>query len=228
MSEIILQGSNIHKAYAQGTGTLPILRGVDIEVRQGEAVCIVGSSGAGKSTLMHILGTLDRPNQGEVYFEGQNLFEKTEEQLAQFRNEKMGFVFQFHHLLAEFSAVENVMMPCRIHGDSKASSRARALQLLEHMGLRDRADHFPSELSGGELQRVAIARALVKRPKVLFADEPTGNLDSQNSLMVQKLFFQLKEQYGLTLIVVTHDAGFAHKFSRVLRISDGQWAMNTF
>jgi len=228
MSEILLKAQNIQKSYAQGAGQLHILKGVGLEVRKGEAVCVVGSSGSGKSTLLHILGTLDQPNQGQVFFEGQSLFDKSEEDLAKFRNEKMGFVFQFHHLLAEFTAVENVMMPCRISGESKASARARALHLLEQMGLRDRADHYPSQLSGGELQRVAIARALIKRPKVLFADEPTGNLDSQNSQIIQKLFFQMKEQYGLTLVVVTHDAAFASQFGRVLRISDGQWAMNSF
>ena len=228
MTDVLLKATGIQKVYPQGAGTLAILKGVDVEVKRGEAVCIVGASGAGKSTLLHILGTLDRPNSGAVYFEGESLFAKSEEDLGRFRNEKMGFVFQFHHLLAEFTAVENVMMPCRIHGESKATSRAKAIHLLDQLGLRDRADHFPSQLSGGELQRVAIARALVKRPKVLFADEPTGNLDSHNSQMIQKLFFQLKEQYGLTLVVVTHDAGFAQKFGRVLRISDGQWAVNTF
>ena len=224
MPEILIRARGIRKSYAQGAGTLDILKGVDLEIRQGEAVCMVGPSGAGKSTLLHILGTLDRPNSGEVYFHEQSLFTKTEEELAHFRNEKMGFVFQFHHLLAEFSAVENVMIPCRIFGESRASSRAKALHLLEQMGLRERADHFPAQLSGGELQRVAIARALIRRPSVLFADEPTGNLDSQNSQMIQRLFFQLKEQYGLTLVVVTHDSLFAQKFGRVLRISDGQWA----
>lgn len=228
MSEPLIKARGIRKSYAQGVSELSILKGVDIDIKAGEAVSIVGSSGAGKSTLLHILGTLDRPNAGEVFFEGENLFQKSEEDMARFRNDKMGFVFQFHHLLAEFTAVENVMMPCRIHGESKAAARAKALHLLDQMGLRERADHYPSQLSGGELQRVAISRALVRRPQVLFADEPTGNLDSQNSQMIQKLFFQLKEQYGLTLVVVTHDAGFAQKFGRVLRISDGQWAVNTF
>jgi lipoprotein-releasing system ATP-binding protein len=228
MSDVLVKARGIRKSYAQGVSELEILKGVDVDIRAGEAVSIVGASGAGKSTLLHILGTLDRPNAGEVFFRGESLFAKSEEEMALFRNEKMGFVFQFHHLLAEFTAVENVMMPCRIHGESKAAARGKALHLLEQLGLRDRADHYPSQLSGGELQRVAIARALVRRPPVLFADEPTGNLDSQNSQMIQKLFFQLKEQYGLTLVVVTHDAGFAQKFSRVLRISDGQWAANTF
>ena len=228
MSDVILRAKGIRKSYAQGISELGILKGLDVEIKRGEAVCIVGASGAGKSTLLHILGTLDHPSEGEVFFEDDNLFAKSEEELALFRSAKMGFVFQFHHLLAEFTAVENVMMPCRIAGESKAAAKARALHLLETLGLRDRADHFPSQLSGGELQRVAIARALVRRPQVLFADEPTGNLDSKNSQMIQKLFFQLKEQYGLTLVVVTHDAGFAQKFSRVLRISDGGWAQNSF
>ncbi|MBX2993566.1 MAG: ABC transporter ATP-binding protein [Bdellovibrionaceae bacterium] len=228
MSDVILRAKGIRKSYAQGISELGILKGLDVEIKRGEAVCIVGASGAGKSTLLHILGTLDHPSEGEVFFEDDNLFAKSEEELALFRSAKMGFVFQFHHLLAEFTAVENVMMPCRIAGESKAAAKAKALHLLETLGLRDRADHFPSQLSGGELQRVAIARALVRRPQVLFADEPTGNLDSKNSQMIQKLFFQLKEQYGLTLVVVTHDAGFAQKFSRVLRISDGGWAQNSF
>ena len=228
MSDVILRAKGIRKSYAQGTSELGILKGVDVEIKRGEAVCIVGASGAGKSTLLHILGTLDHPTDGEVFFEDQSLFAKSEEELASFRSAKMGFVFQFHHLLAEFTAVENVMMPCRIAGESKPAAKAKALHLLETLGLRDRADHFPSQLSGGELQRVAIARALVRRPQVLFADEPTGNLDSKNSQLIQKLFFQLKEQYGLTLVVVTHDAGFAQKFSRVLRISDGGWAQNSF
>lgn len=228
MSDVILKAKGIRKSYAQGISELGILKGLDVEIKRGEAVCIVGASGAGKSTLLHILGTLDHPSEGEVFFEGDNLFAKSEDDLAQFRSAKMGFVFQFHHLLAEFTAVENVMMPCRIAGESKASAKAKALHLLETLGLRDRADHFPSQLSGGELQRVAIARALVRRPQVLFADEPTGNLDSKNSQVIQNLFFQLKEQYGLTLVVVTHDAGFAQKFSRVLRISDGGWAQNSF
>lgn len=228
MSEIILRADKIEKTYSFGASTLEILKGVSLEIKKGEAVCIVGASGAGKSTLLHILGTLDKPTRGEVFFENENLFQKQEEDLASFRNQQMGFVFQFHHLLSEFSAVENVMMPCRIAGESKAQAKAKALHLLEQLGLRDRANHFPSELSGGELQRVAIARALVRRPQILFADEPTGNLDSKTSQMIQQLFFQLKEQYGLTLVVVTHDAGFAQKFSRVLRITDGVWAQNSF
>jgi len=228
MNEMIIRARGLQKSYPQGSGSLDILKNVDLEVAKGEAISIVGTSGAGKSTLLHILGTLDRPNAGQVFFENEDLFAKSEENLAHFRNEKMGFVFQFHHLLAEFTALENVMLPCRIAGDSKSMSREKAMELLTQLGLEERAEHYPSQLSGGELQRVAIARALVRKPQVLFADEPTGNLDTANSQMIQKLFFQLKEQYGLTLIVVTHDPVFAQKFSRVMRISDGQWATNTF
>ncbi len=221
---IILSAKNITKSYSQGAGFLPILKGLSVEVTKGESLCIVGSSGAGKSTLLHILGTLDRPDSGQVEFHGENLFEKSEDELAQFRNSKMGFVFQFHHLLAEFTALENVMMPLRISGMKPAEASERAYVSIERVGLAERSHHFPNQLSGGELQRVAIARALVREPEILFADEPTGNLDSQNSLIIQNLFFQLKEERGLTMIAVTHDAQFAGKFSRVLRMTDGQWA----
>ena len=220
----ILSAKNITKSYSQGTGFLPILKGLSIEVMSGESLCIVGSSGAGKSTLLHILGTLDRPDSGEVDYKGENLFQKSEDELALFRNSKMGFVFQFHHLLSEFTALENVMMPLRIAGVKLVEAEDRARSSLKLVGLAERAHHFPNQLSGGELQRVAIARALVREPEILFADEPTGNLDSQNSLIIQNLFFQLKEERGLALIAVTHDAQFAGKFSRVLRMTDGQWA----
>lgn len=218
-----LRAQKIRKAYAQGAGELQILKGVDLEVKEGESIGIVGSSGAGKSTLLHILGTLDRPNEGELLIDGQNVLEMNDNELADFRNREMGFVFQSHYLLGEFTALENVMMPCRIAGDSKVAARVKAQELLEVMGLSERKHHFPNELSGGELQRVAIARALVRKPRILFADEPTGNLDSQNSLMIQNLFFHLKEKFGLTLIVVTHDMNFAQKFNRSLRISDGRF-----
>lgn len=228
MSEVLIQAEGLKKSYDRNGQSLTILKGVDLSIHAGEAVCIVGSSGAGKSTLLHMLGTLDRPSEGRVVYQGQDLLSLSDEELAKFRSEKMGFVFQFHHLLAEFSAIENVMMPCLIAKESKAAARAKGMHLLDSLGLRDRAEHYPSQLSGGELQRVAIARALVRRPQVLFADEPTGNLDSSNSQMIQKLFFDLKEQYGLTLVVVTHDGAFAQRFSKVLRISDGQWAKNSF
>lgn len=223
MGTPFLSCRRIKKSYVQGAWELHILKGIDLDIRQGESICIVGSSGAGKSTLLHILGTLDRPTEGELKIDGQDILGMGDEELAKFRNREMGFVFQSHHLLGEFTALENVMMPCRIAGDSRVSARIKATELLEIMGLADRADHFPNELSGGELQRVAIARALVRKPRILFADEPTGNLDSQNSQNIQNLFFTLKERFGLTLIVVTHDMAFAQKFNRSLRISDGRF-----
>ncbi len=223
---VLLRATGITKSYAQGIGFLPILKGISLDVFRGESLCIVGSSGAGKSTLLHILGTLDRPDSGKVEFQGKNLLLQTEEELALFRNSRMGFVFQFHHLFSEFTAVENVMMPLRIFGERARKASEKAHFFLEKVGLLERAHHFPNQLSGGELQRVAIARALVREPEILFADEPTGNLDSRNSALVRSLFFHLKEEQGLTLVAVTHDVQFASQFSRVLRMSDGLWANN--
>ena len=219
----LIEAKGVSKSYKQGDGELVILRNIDLQIKVGESLSIVGPSGAGKSTLLHILSTLDRPTGGQVFYEGNDLGPFTDDQLAEFRGQTMGFVFQFHHLLSEFSAIENVMLPARISGESKESAREKALPLMALIGLRDRVDHFPNQLSGGELQRVAIARALIRKPKILFADEPTGNLDQKTSLAIQKLFFELKAQYGLTLVVVTHDQNFASKFSKVLRISDGRW-----
>lgn len=223
MSEPILRVRGLTKHYRQGVSELSILKGVDLDIRAGESISIVGSSGAGKSTLLHILGTLDKPNDGQLWCENVDLLSLNEEELAKFRNREMGFVFQSHHLLAEFNALENVMIPCRIAGDSKTAAKVKAMAQLEALGLGERVNHFPNELSGGELQRVAIARALVRRPRILFADEPTGNLDSQNSQIIQQVFFNLKEKMGLTLIVVTHDLNFARRFTRCLRISDGRF-----
>lgn len=223
MNEVLISGKNIRKAYPQGSGQLEILKGVSIDIRKGEAICIVGASGAGKSTLLHILGTLDRPSDGELLFQGRSLLTMNDEELSQFRNKEMGFVFQFHHLLSEFTALENVMIPARVAGYDKSESLERAEKLLRQMDLTARMTHYPSQMSGGELQRVAIARALVCNPQVLFADEPTGNLDSRNGGAIQDLFFQLKETMGLTLVVVTHDPNFSRKFGKVHRISDGRW-----
>jgi lipoprotein-releasing system ATP-binding protein len=223
MSEILLSARKVRKVYTQGTSELEIVKDLSIDIRKGEAICIVGSSGAGKSTFLHILGTLDRPTGGDLFFQGRSLLAMTDEELARFRNQEMGFVFQFHHLLSEFNALENVMIPARVAGLDKTEALGRAEGLLKQMGLTTRMTHFPSQLSGGELQRVAIARSLICRPQILFADEPTGNLDSQNSGMIQDLFFQLKESLGLTLIVVTHDPNFSRKFGKVHRISDGRW-----
>jgi lipoprotein-releasing system ATP-binding protein len=224
MSEILLKARGLTKSYAQGAGFLPILKGIDLDVLQGDSLCIVGASGSGKSTLLHILGTLDKPDGGTLAWKDENLLSMADDELALFRNSKMGFVFQFHHLLAEFTAAENVMLPLRIAGEKPEMARERAEAALKQVGLHERSHHFPNQLSGGELQRVAIARALVKEPEILFADEPTGNLDSHNSAIIQNLFFQLKEQRGLAVVTVTHDAQFASKFSRIYKMTDGQWA----
>ena len=202
---------------------LDVLKGIDMTINKGEAVCIKGVSGAGKSTLLHILGTLDSPTLGKVFYKGEDLTKKSDDQLAEFRNRKMGFVFQFHHLLPELTALENVSLPARIGGDSKAVAQDKAKDFLKQLGLVNRMDHYPSELSGGERQRVAIARALIGQPEILFADEPSGNLDSQNGKMIQDLFFQLKEKMGLTLVVVTHDQEFANRFPKIFNIKDGQF-----
>jgi lipoprotein-releasing system ATP-binding protein len=223
MNKPLLSAQCVTKSYPMGTGRLEILKGVDLEINAGEALSIVGSSGAGKSTLLHILGTLDRPTLGKVFFRGQDLTRESDERLAEFRNRAMGFVFQFHHLMSEFSAIENVMMPCRIGGLSVKESREKAEGLLVMLGLQDRLTHYPSELSGGEQQRVAIARSLVRGPEVLFADEPTGNLDTANAEKIQELFFDLKQRMNLTLVVVTHDSAFASRFPRVLHMKDGRF-----
>lgn len=224
LSPSLLSAQKLRKTFSQGASELEIIKEISLDVKKGDAICIVGSSGSGKSTLLHMLGTLDRPTSGELTFDGQNLLNMDDENLAAFRNQQMGFVFQFHHLLSEFTALENVMIPARISGKLKQQeAEARAEELLKKLGLGHRLTHFPSQLSGGELQRVAISRALVCRPQILFADEPTGNLDSQNSGAIQDLFFELKESMGLTLMMVTHDPLFSRKFGRVHRISDGRW-----
>lgn len=223
LGEVLLEGHCLTKSYPMGVKRLEVLKGVDVRIHRGEAICIVGSSGAGKSTLLHVLGTLDVPTLGKVFFKGQDLSRMNAEDMAGFRNKTMGFVFQFHHLLSEFTALENIAMPCRIAGDSKAESEKAAAEYLDLMGLSGRADHYPSELSGGEQQRVAIARALVRKPEILFADEPTGNLDSTNSKVIRDLFFELKEKFKLTLVVVTHDRQFAEQFPLVRSLKDGRW-----
>lgn len=224
VDSVLLKARALHKSYAQGVGSLSILKGVDLEIRSGEALCILGSSGAGKSTLLQILGTLDKPDSGELIFDGMNLLDLDDEAIAKFRSQKMGFVFQFHHLLSELTALENILLPSRIASEDMFQARRHAHELLDQMGLSSRASHYPSELSGGELQRVAIARALSRRPQILFADEPTGNLDSENSKNIQDLFFELRRSMGLTFVVVTHDLQFASRFPRVLRMRDGRWS----
>jgi lipoprotein-releasing system ATP-binding protein len=221
MSNEILATKCITKAYQMEGSRLEVLKGVDISIKKGEAVCIMGTSGAGKSTLLHILGTLDRPSLGKVYYQGEDLTRKSDEQLAEFRNKKMGFVFQFHHLLPELTALENVSLPARIGGKSKSEAKSKAEELLKKLGLSQRGHHYPSELSGGERQRVAIARALVQDPEILLADEPSGNLDQDNGEVIQDLFFQLQKDLDLTLIVVTHDPEFARRFPKVYRLKNG-------
>lgn len=204
-------------------GSLEILKNLSFEILAGEAVCILGASGAGKSTFLHILGSLDKPSSGRVLWNNMDLQRMSEEELARLRSREMGFVFQFHHLLPEFTALENAMIPGRLLGLPFGQIQAKAKELLADLGLGHRFDHYPSELSGGEQQRVAIARALFNEPQVLFADEPTGNLDSENSQRIQELFFRLKQERGLTLVVVTHDAHFARRFPRSVRMADGSW-----
>jgi lipoprotein-releasing system ATP-binding protein len=220
----LLRVEELTKVYQSGSSELKVLSNLNFEIEKGEAVCLLGASGSGKSTLLQIIGTLDRPTQGRVYFQGQDVFKMTDEEIAKFRNQKMGFVFQFHHLIQELTALENVMLPALLAEESRDHVVDEAMQLLDYMGLKDRADHYPNQLSGGELQRVAIARALIRKPEILFADEPTGNLDLTNSLKIQDLFFDLRSRLGITLVVVTHDLNFASKFPRVFKVKDGRFA----
>ncbi len=211
----------IAKGIRKSFGTLEVLRGVSLEVAQGEVVAITGASGAGKSTLLQILGTLMQSDEGEVTIDGVELRGMGDEELSRFRNRRIGFVFQFHNLLAEFSALENVALPGYIGGESRADVDRRAMELLSIMGLSDRASHKPAELSGGEQQRVAIARALINSPAVIFADEPSGNLDSKNRTEIHSLFFELREKMGLTSIIVTHDDELAKMSDRQIVMCDG-------
>lgn len=222
-NELILECRNIHKSFDQGRSRLEILKGIHLKIHQGEAIAILGASGSGKSTFLQILGTLDRPTDGEIFFRGNSLSQKQDVELSYFRNREMGFVFQFHHLIMELTALENVMLPLQIKGDPQQFAKKQAMEWLDRVGMADRAKHTPSELSGGELQRVAIARALINRPRILLADEPTGNLDSENALIVQNLFFELQRSHNLSMVVVTHDLNFAARFPRIHRIKDGQW-----
>ena len=214
----MLKATNLHKAY----GNLQILKGVDLEVQAGELVSIVGASGAGKSTLLHLLGTLDRPDQGEVWLRNEKVFKLNEKKLSAFRNEHIGFVFQFHHLLPEFNAIENVCIPAFISGKSGTDTEKRAKELLKLLGLTSREKHKPAELSGGEQQRVAVARALMNNPAVVLADEPSGNLDSKNSEELHNLFLKLKAEIGQTFVIVTHNKELAALSDRTITIADGK------
>lgn len=210
-------GKHITKKYGQ----LDVLKGVDLHIRESEVVSIVGSSGAGKTTLLTILGTLDKATSGEILFNNVNIISLSEKKLAAFRNQHIGFVFQFHHLLPEFTAIENVCIPAFINKASKKEAEQKALGLLDLLGLKHRAQHKPSELSGGEQQRVAVARALINDPKVIFADEPSGNLDSENAQNLHQLFFRLRDELKQTIVVVTHNEALANTADRKLVMKDG-------
>lgn len=210
------------KSYYDGFTELPVLKGVDLKVKKAEVIAVVGSSGVGKSTLLHLLGGLDRPTEGTIFYEGEDLFALNDQELDRFRNEEIGFVFQFHHLLPEFTALENVAMAGLIARQTSDVAHSRAKELLEYVGLGERLEHRPSELSGGERQRVAIARALVNQPKVVLADEPTGNLDQKTSDAVHDLLWTLNEQFDQTFIIVTHNQTLAQRADRLVQMVDGQ------
>lgn len=218
----LIRATNVSKSYASNERSIPVLQGVDMAVDAGEMVAIVGSSGVGKSTLMHVLGTLDVPDEGSVHFDGRDLFRMTEQDRLELRNEAIGFVFQFHHLLPEFTAVENVAMPLFIARCDEKTALRRALSTLTELGLAERADHRPSQLSGGEQQRVAVGRALVTGPRLVLADEPTGNLDRRNSEELVSRFRSLHVERGLTSVIVTHSDEVAGVCDRILYMEDGR------
>jgi len=219
--DMILSASTISKSYASkgGEGRLHVLDGISLDLNQGESVAITGPSGSGKSTLLHILGGLDRPDSGTILYRGNDMSKLSSESLAKWRNKEVGFVFQFHYLLPEFTACENVMMPALIHKDARVDPKKRALDLLNRVGLSDRANHRPSELSGGEQQRVAVARALMNRPSLLLADEPTGNLDEKNTMQLMELLSQIRTDEGMTMVMVTHDQQLTRYCNRVITLS---------
>ncbi len=218
----IVIASDVKKSFVHMGRTLDVLRGIDLEIDAGEIVGIVGQSGAGKSTFLHCIGTLDVPSAGSLRIAGEEVTEMSGAKLAALRNRTIGFVFQFHHLLPEFNALENVMMPGLIQGTGRDGLEKRAKELLEEVGLKDRASHRPGELSGGEQQRVALARALVLDPKLILADEPTGNLDSKTSAQIHELFFQVNMQRKTTLVIVTHNMALAESMPRMITLKDGR------
>ena len=214
----MIQLNNITKSF----GTLQVLKGIDLHIGKGEVVSIVGPSGAGKTTLLQIMGTLDTPDTGSVVIDGIDITRLKDKDIAKFRNQRLGFVFQFHQLLPEFTALENVMIPALIGGKSKKQIQARAKELLDFLGLSSRYNHKPAELSGGEKQRVAVARALINNPAIILADEPSGSLDSKNKAELHQLFFDLRDKYGQTFIIVTHDETLSQLTDRTIHIKDGQ------
>jgi lipoprotein-releasing system ATP-binding protein len=214
---MLLVAKNISKSY----GKLAVLKSVDLSIAAAEIIAIVGASGAGKSTLLHLLGTLDNTDTGSIIFNGTDFTQLNDKALSTFRNQHMGFIFQFHHLLPEFTALENVCIPAYIAKENKADADARGLKLLTQLGLADRAEHKPSELSGGEQQRVAIARALINNPAIIFADEPTGNLDSNNANEINDLFLKIRKEMGVAIVIVTHNSALASIADRQLHMKDG-------
>lgn len=217
MNEKMIEVQGITKSF----GELQVLKGIDLIIYKGEVVSIVGPSGAGKTTLLQIMGTLDKADEGTVYINGEDVGKLKEKELSAFRNKQIGFVFQFHQLLPEFTALENVMIPALIQGVSGSEASRRAKETLDYLGLSERASHKPAELSGGEKQRVAVARALINRPAVIFADEPSGSLDSKNKEELHQLFFDLREKLGQTFVIVTHDEGLARLTDRTIHMVDG-------
>ena len=222
MSETLLIAKGIHKTYILGKRSLPVLRGVDVELQRGDFLAMRGSSGAGKSTLLHLLGGLDSPNQGEITLAGRNLASLSRRELARLRNEEVGFIFQAYYLLPELDALENVCLPARMARTPAAQAEARARELLERVGLKERMEHKPYELSGGEQQRVAIARALINEPDLILADEPTGNLDSHTGQEILELLCALRTEKQTTLVVATHDATLAARAPKVIELVDGR------
>jgi len=213
----MLEAKNISKSF----GDLKVLKNIDLNIQKGDLTAIVGKSGSGKTTLLQIMGTLDTPDEGQIFINGEDVFSLNQKKIASFRNNNIGFIYQFHHLLAEFTALENVMIPALIGKKSKAEAESEAKKLLDYLGLSERLKHKPNQLSGGEQQRVAVARALINKPLVLFADEPTGNLDTATSNDMQQLFLQMKEDLDQTLVLVTHDTNLAKICDRVLTMADG-------
>jgi len=222
----MLLTDNLYKNYYLDKRTIEVLKGIDLEIYEGEIVAIMGPSGVGKSTLLHILGVLDCPTSGRVLIDDIDIFQYDNRKLAEYRNTTVGFVFQFHHLLPEFSALENVMLPGMIAGINKITIRNRAIELLTEVGLEERMDHRPNELSGGEQQRVAVARALINSPKLLLADEPSGNLDRQSAEALHQLFWELNQKLNQTLIIVTHNVDLAQQADRVIELFDGRVRYN--
>jgi len=218
----LVEVRGLDKVFQTGKSEIGALKGIDLTVQRGEMVVVVGASGAGKTTLLHILGALDRPTEGEILYNGVDIFARRDAALAEFRNREIGFVFQFHHLLPEFSAVENVMLPALIQRKGKRQAREWAEQILAEVGLEERLSHKPGELSGGEQQRVAVARALVLQPTLVLADEPTGNLDSETGEKIIELLFSLNRIRGVTMIIVTHNEALARRFSHKIQLADGR------